>query len=329
MNKKFFVILALLIVVITIFGCGKQETQTGSTEPFIGGVGGLSLEFMPGMPPPYVFDNKGYPFGIGLKITNNGEADIKGAADGYVELSGINPSDWGVSSADLKKPLPALKGATKNFDGTILPGDQDVIEFPNLNYQRNIRGNTQTTIAVDICYNYITYTSTLVCVKENLLDAIVSDETICKISGYKDAKSSKSPIHITNFRQEPLGQDKLQFTFDIEHVGNGRIFKYTESVCDDVVTNPERNKVYLKITSELNGRKPVCSGLQGVSASSSEGYVQLFETESRAVAPRKVSCTLDVSGIKGKFEHQLDIELIYKYLDRAQTSLEIRDVSAQ
>ncbi len=333
--KNFYFILmflALLTVILFFgFGCKPEKTTIGQTEPFIGGVGGLSMQFMPGMPPQYVFDNKNYPFGIGVKLTNDGEADVA-ANSGYIEITGLNPSDWGVSQNDLKKNLPEnLNGAKKNFDGTILPGSTEVVEFPNLNYQRNIRGNSMTAIRANLCYDYKTYTSTLICVKENLLDAIVSDNAICQISGYKDAKNSKSPVHITNFRQEPLGQDKLQFTFDIEHVGasDGRIFKVTEPLCDDVVTNPERNKIYLKVTSDLNGRKPKCSGLMGASGDSSEGYVQLFETEARQVAPRKVSCTLDISGIRGQFEHQLDIELTYKYLQHMETQIEIRDVSAQ
>ena len=62
-----------------------------------------------------------------------------------------------------------------------------------------------------------------ICVLANQVD--VADDAICSPSGSKSIFSSGSPIEITSFRQSVVGEDKIQFSFDIVHSGFGNIFE--------------------------------------------------------------------------------------------------------
>ena len=321
--KKILTILTIMSLIF-LFGCGEEKVTTREATPFIGGANGLSMSFISGLPPDYIFDNSQFPFGIGVQIKNVGE-DAVDTDEAYVEIVGINPKDFGLGSqADLKEFIPDdLTAARKNFDGTILQGGQTAVTFDELKYVPDIKGNTMATIRANLCYNYKTETSTKICIKPKLLET-VEDETICVVNEEKDAQNSGGPVHITSFKEAPIGQNKIQLNFVVSHVGeaNGKIFKLTAPDCKDEIGNVDRNKVFVRVTSDVDARKASCQGLEEASQDNSAGYITLYDG-----APRTVTCTLDTTGIESTFEDLFTVDLEYKYMQYIEKQIDIRDVT--
>lgn len=327
MDFKKLLIILVISALLTVTGCQENgESEVSLSEPFIGGQNGLLMSFIPGAPPEFIFDEGNLPFGISLKLENVGEDDIE-VTDGYVEIAGINPVDFGKGSqADLVKPFPNdMAAAKKNFDGTVLPGGQTIVEFGELKYMPNLHGNTDVKMRADLCYNYKTQTSTKICVKGDLLSD-VEGKDICIVNEEKQPFNSGGPLHITQLREAPIGTDKIQVSFTVDHVGNPSNSFYAVSAdkCDDTITNPERYMVYVNVVSDINGKFPKCDGLEMPTADRSAGYVRLFEGE-----PRVVTCTLDVSGIDSTFEELFEVDLDYKYLQSIETQVQVRDVATK
>jgi hypothetical protein len=323
MNHRRIILFLVLASLLLLPACKPKAPSVDTTTPFIGGANGLLASFIEGAPPEYVFDNGNYPFGISVKLENVGEDAVE-VTDAYVEIEGINPIDFGkASQADLKRNIPnRLEAAKKNFDGTIIPGGQTVVEFGELRYLPDLHGNTAAKIRANVCYDYRTSTSTKICVKGDLLRDVEGGD-ICKVAEDKDPQNSGGPIHITKLREAPIGTEKIQVTFEVAHIGDplDGFFAVDAPECDPSITNPDRNMVFINVISDVNGRVPKCDGLQEASPDGSSGYITLFEG-----APRIVTCSIDISGIESTFEDLFEVDLEYKYLQSIQRDLIVRDV---
>lgn len=327
MMKKIFLMLAVFLLILSFAGCDDTTETTSPSSAFLGGQAALKAEFIQGMPPDEILDNDKQTFGIGVKLENMGEADVL-ENSGYIDIVGINSKDFGkTSQADLKKNIEdEIKGAKRSLDGDRIEGGVTIVEFSDLKYKQDLPGESILPITADICYNYRTRAASKICVKKNLLTGIDADK-ICKVSEDKTIENSGGPVQITSMKQNPIGDGKIQILLNIAHVGEqtNSFFKRGTD-CDDVETNPDRYKVYFKILTDVNGKKPQCSGLDTGSSESnvdkSEGYITLFSK-----AERQLSCTLDVSSVDTIFEKVMSFELEYRYLQSLTKDLTIKDVS--
>jgi hypothetical protein len=323
--------LVLLVGIMLLSACsgGSSNGVGPSKTPFAGGQNGLSMEFIEGAPPNEIFDSGQFIFAINVKLNNLGEYDTK-AADGYVEITGINPKDFGLNSqADLKKNLPGdINGVEKNSDGIVIIGGTLVSEFNNLKFAGNLRGNWGSDgasngprIRANLCYNYQTYVTTGICLKKDMLTNINTKE-ICQLNGEKKVFNSGAPIQVTKATQTPVGSGKIQVNFEISHVGtpNDRFYKFNTD-CDDRSTNTQKDKVYFEV-GQINGKKGKCTGLQEANADGSGGYVTLFNGR-----PMTVLCTFDLGNIEGSFETILEATLKYRYYQFIEKPILIKDVS--
>lgn len=323
--KKVTLGILLLLFLAACGGTNKQSIGPSAT-PFIGGTNALSASFIPGAPPDYIFDRAGFPFGISIDIQNLGEDDVN-PGDGYVEIVGINPRDFGLASqADLRKEfVEVLRGAKKNFAGDVIEGGRTVINFGDvipLNYQPDITGNFGLTLRANLCYNYKTIASSQLCVKRDLLTNIETKE-ICQITGDKLVSNSGGPVQVISLSEAPVGDNKIQVNFVVAHVGaqDDRFFK-KDTVCDDRTTNINKDTVLVNVVSDINGAKAQCSGLQQRSADGSSGFITLFNG-----APRNVICTFDTSSVDFVSQLPVLIELEYRYLQFIERPLIIQDVT--
>lgn len=320
MRREITLTLTILSILI-LSGCTNTDTNT-KTTPYVGGTTGLVMSFITGAPPDDLFDKSQMSFGISVKLENKGESDVK-SNEAYVEIIGMNPSDYGKTNGFFKKSLSQdLTGVKKNFEGETLNGGITSVEFSDLKYTQDLAGNMETKMRAEVCYNYKTKTTTEVCIKKNLLQSL-NDERICDLEGEKSPQNSGGPVHITSLKETPMGENKIQFLLVISHVGdpNGRIYKQSTD-CDSSVTNTNKNKVYVKVNSEINGKKPTCTGFQDANSDASEGYVTLYD-----MAPTTLSCTVDVSGVSSIYESPLNIELSYRYSQFIEKSILIKDVT--
>ena len=320
--RRSWIILAVTLLFLVGCGSGTSSTSTGPEKtPFHGGETGLPMRFLEGSPPDEVFDNQKFPFGIVVQLENLGEDEIE-AGDGEIVIIGINPIDFGVTQADLEEPIPVMRATKKNFDGTIVDGDKNNVEFGGLNYQIDLPGNIlQPRIRADACYNYKTRTATLICLKPDLL-AQTEIKEVCEIAEEKDPQNSGGPIQITELRQTAISSDKIQVAFVVEHVGppNDRFYKLGTD-CDDRVTNIDKEKVKVTVTSDVNGAIPSCTGLQDANANQNSGFVTLFDR-----VPRTVICEIVMQSVTNTFEEVFEVDLEYRYQQFIEKSILIKDV---
>ena len=321
----------VLLLAVIISSCSGDKDKPSSDSPFVGGDRGLVMSFVDGAPPPEIYDANQFLFDIAVKLSNEGETDVR-PEDGYIQIIGINPADFGTTQENLKKPIPALlKRARKNFEGTVLLGDIAIAEFSQLKYIPDVVGNFNgPIIRANACYNYATRASSKVCVKPDLLSNIDNQE-IWALSGNKVVSNSGGPLHITSVTQQPLGGSKIQVQFVIEHTGgaNERFFK-PNTDCLDRPTNPDRDVVFVEILSDVAGVIAQCSGFNsatgtgtgGGNPSPNAGFVKLFDG-----APRTILCSFDIANVQSEFEELLEIGLRYRYYQYIETPILVRDVT--
>jgi len=296
-HKKVWLVFFVVAVVI-LAGCGPKNPSS-STTPFCGGFDGIEMNFMEGSPPTEVFDNGQFPFDVTLRLLNKGEHAV-GASEARIELSGINSVDFG-GPAYTKVVNENIVGTRKDQDGKCVNGDPILVSFggageEQFKYKNSLPGNTQFLLRADICYRYNSNSTVQFCVQKEL--PRFGQEPTCKVDELKTVSNSGSPLHIENFKQNPAGEGKIGFSFDIVHKGTGSVHYGT--LCDS--SFQARNKVRVKVDSRIG--RVSCSPLGG----GSEGVIMITENK------RPVSCVMDVSGASGReFETPVNIEMDFNY----------------
>lgn len=310
-SSKTVITILLIIIIISLSGCEEETTEEG--KAFIGGNKGLDIEFMDGAPPEEVFDSE-YPFNINLRIENVGEWDIEDSSDATVSITGIDPADFGKSHGFLTKDVDdSLTGAHRNPQGDAVRGTLTDVEFSNLEYDGSIAGNVEFIVRANVCYGYGTKVNSKICVLEDLLGVTrrVGITDVCNPNEAKDYENSGAPVHITDFKETALSNNKLSFSFKIKHVGEGAVSR-EGTECSDSVT--DKDKVYVTVNTGISGLS--CSGLNG---GGSEGETTLYNGE------RDIICTQELPESRGNYEKQITISLEYDYEDHIDTTLKVKE----
>ncbi len=317
-------ILVLLVLALIALTACSSSTQNGLNSPFIGGSKALDFSFIPGAPPTQIFDNKQGSFQITLQLNNVGESDIN-TNDGYVQIEGISPAEFGVSSAEFKQQLPAIKGAKKTSSGTVVPGNEQLVTFGPLTYQQSVTGNIASNkIIATACYNYMTSATSQLCVKESGIDDPSKTNDVCKISDPKTVANSAGPIQVTTVNQIPLGAGKVQVQFEVGKTSTDatELFFKKDTDCDDSQTNFNKYVVYVNVLPIDNSLISAdCTGWQNGNGGSS-GYITLFDG-----APRQLQCTFNVGSTTTDYQTPVNVQLEYRYMQQVSTSILIKDVS--
>ncbi len=311
------VILALVLIVLLMFltGCKKDEEDTTITgRAFVGGTNGLEISYLSSLPPAEVFDIDN-PFSISVKVENKGETDVE-RNNIKVSVTGINPSDFGVSAAALTKTSDdSLEGVKIDGAGNVVSGDYTTIDFPEMNYFAEVSGSVPFTIRANLCYEYGTRAQGRLCVRKDLR-GVTGETGICDPDRQVPAENSGAPVQITNIRQNVAGSDKIDFFFTIRKMGSvsDTLHKRGTS-CDTAVAN--RDVVYVDVKD--TGLGPLsCSGLKDGTLTS--GYVTLFNNE------REIRCSQTINN-PDDFEKVIDIELSYGYKQFVDKTLTVKHAS--
>lgn len=314
MYKKLFS-LGILVLLLFAAGCGEgdtaEKTDTGGKgNAFIGGDKGLDIKFMEGAPPDEVYDLD-YPFSINVRMENVGEYDVDPSA-ATVRVTGINPADFG--NPTLEANVEELNGAKLDPQGNEIAGGITNVEFSELQ-AAPITGTVEYNIKADVCYPYGTITVSKICLLEDLLGTTrkAGEEPFCEVTEDKDHENSGAPVHITDFRQAATGKDKISFTFEVGHVGDGLIFKQGVA-CDPAMAN--KDKINVAVETGLDGLS--CSGIGG-----EEGELNLYGSENQKMS---VTCTQPLPVDRADSEKQVKITLTYDYKDSVVTPLKVTHI---
>ncbi|MEM4337019.1 MAG: hypothetical protein QXG86_03375 [Candidatus Woesearchaeota archaeon] len=314
-NGKTLIIILGIIAIFVLSSCAQQETKTKAAT-FVGGTKGLVFEFVKEAPPDNVFDGGKFPFSVNIKIKNAGEWEIPSGAQITTEISGIDPTDYGLTPANLKKnPYQGLLPTRLDPNGNIIEGDILIVDFPGFNYRKTLFGDIKANIKADVCYSYGTKAVSAICVKKDLSS---SDPSVCRVTEDKAISNSGAPVQITSLKEAQGGTDKVIITLLIKHVGSGQIFE-KGSGCPNLLE--KKDKVYLKIDTGMSGL--TCTGLQtaaGQPATGSEGYAILYGGE------RQITCTQPTGG-QGDFEKLVSIIVEYDYNEFITKEITIKHVT--
>lgn len=310
----------ITLVLIFLAGC-TSGTDVPESTPFVGGNVGLLLSFTAGAPPDEVLDDGQFEFNVNVRVENQGEYDIENG-DGYVELQGISANEFGVSEGELSKDIPAIEGAKKGIDGSNIDGFLDAIDFDGLNFQSDIAGSLDTVVRAHACYNYETAAVANLCIKEDTLDDLETNE-VCMINGEKFHANSGGPIQVKKVVESPRSRDGVTVLITIGTVGPVADSWYKpDTDCDNKRNNPDRYTVYVEIDPIVNGAISAdCSGLTGGGDS---GYITLYNGEDR-----QFSCSFDTSSVNTDFETRMNMKLRYRYSQFIEKMVRIKDVPAR
>src|SRR3989344_18085 len=259
MDKRFMLIALSLSLLLLISACKQGGTAAGApTTPFLGGTSGLVIDFEEGNPPEEVTDKDSFPFNVIVKLRNDGEDDVE-ATEVRVSLTGINPADFQTEFGKLKE-LPSgdkLLGKKKDSEGNVIEGTTSSVTFPNqadatgstFKYKEELSGNQEFTFRADVCYLYQTKAVATICALKNLIT--VKENALCDPSENKPVYSSSAPVQVANFKQGVAGENKITFSFDIVHSGNGLVFNLADGnnpVCPTGFTDRIQKENRVKVT---------------------------------------------------------------------------------
>jgi len=303
--KRVILILSFVLIMIALSGCSGTTPVKGNT--FVGGTKGLEVSFLQDSPPDEAFDAGQRPFDVSVQLRNVGEYDIPKERV-KAKLSGLSPSDFSVPAEEfIKIAEEDLFKTTKDPEGNELEGTVSIITFNNLNYVESLSGPTPFPIRVDVCYKYGTIAESKLCVKENLLNT--REKAVCTVTEEKAVENSGAPVQVTSFKEFAKAKDKIGFTFKIEHVGDGSLYKRETDCNAGTVSMIDENKAWVKIEKPS---EVTCSGLIG--GAGNEGYVVLFKgTEGSDSLSRTVTCNYNLPPTTTAYESVVRITLEYDY----------------
>ena len=332
MNKKYYSVPLLICVVLIISACKQSGASSGtaSRKPFIGGTGGLTMNFEKDSPPPEVTDDGTFAFNSIVRLKNDGEFKVS-KDDVKLNLLGFDANDFGSTLPEMSEVTPDDDLDPKRMDaeGSIIEGTTTFATFPKSGKDfipKRFPGNTEFTFRSEVCYHYNTDSNTKLCILRDMINE--RPNSICKPGGSKQVYSSSAPVQILNFRESVVGKDKISFSFDIVLSGNVDIFwsndKTTPSSGFDAACprDPRKRRAAENSVGVELKEIPVdpifsnlkCGGLDGTF----KGVVRLINGR------RTITCTSDLTTARNDLEKLLSINLEYNVLDNKETKILVK-----
>lgn len=302
MKKELFVIL-LIASVLLVAGCNRGDDEEVD-GPFVGGSGGVVIDFSDGAP--LTEFDQGEPIPFKVKLTNNGEFDIP-AGEAKAKLFGFtNFDDLQINS--YKGTDGILYGVSKIRE----EGGEQAIDFGSGSYNKEVVGEfTELSLHAMVCYPYETNTNTKVCMSSRRISETEGEE-ICSVDGEKATAgtTSAAPVQVTSITEEFKGSNSLLFKIVIQNQGSGEVLD-KDVACEEYEPLTDKDLVDVSVTPE----DLVCDFLEGAPGSS--GTVKLSS------GSKTLYCERDVEDIGNSVQDDLVIDLKYKYRDTTSMGVKI------
>jgi hypothetical protein len=342
-NLKLGVLSIALLFVIA--GCGRGDGDIISKDrPFLGGTNGLQIKFLKDAPPREVFDGDNFRFQAIVSVVNEGEFDVFATdlSDINLNLVGFFVSDFKSDKASTDPDLDfndaQLTGRSpddkptariKDSEGNIIDAVETIVTFPDdgkfFQYKNTLVGNTDFIFRANACYKYQTKGVSQICVLENMID--VDKDAVCNPKDSKQIFSSASPVQVTGFKQTVVGEDKLQFSFDVVHSGTGNVFTSTATTCpqDAAGKRTNENKVKVTVKTGLTGVDSAGNNIKLKCANANPTTTGIVSVNDiRLVNGRRtITCTQEL-GVDRDFEQSADISVDFYYFDSVDTNVLVK-----
>lgn len=335
-KKQVILIVFGIVLLLSIAGCGKGGDEGFSrADPFLGGSSGLEIKFLKDEPPSEITDNNLFPFKIVLSIKNQGEFDLTNSMV-RVDLKGFLHTDFDVSKNQItnQNPEDNPRARKKDSEGNVIEAIETFVTIPSdrnfLLKEGIIRGNTEFTFRADVCYQYETNAISQICILEEMISP--ADDAICNPREGKGVFSSSSPIKVTAFRQTVVGASKIQFSFDIEHVGSGKVFQ--SKLPDDTQGCPQglnERRMEENLVS-VTVKTGIADKLSCVTLGTETASGQVSDNVRLVNGKRTITCTQEVDSLGVDLERNVDINVKFDYLDKAERKVlakHLKDIAGE
>lgn len=214
MKKSVLAVVTLCLFLVACQGFGGAKT-TQEPQNFRFGTEGLSMSFMPNLPPPRVFENN--PLTVMLRVENRGTFSLR-QGDAQIYLSGFdNRIITGIPGTG--KSVPPLEGRSQY----VPQGGFDVVSFDaTISSLTGLRVDKYEPILLaTACYKYETQASGQICIDPNPF-APSRTQKVCT-PGIVSLGSQGAPIAVSAVGVEP-NPGRTRFAISIQNVGGGTVF---------------------------------------------------------------------------------------------------------
>src|SRR3989338_2302100 len=305
--KKVF---ALMLIIVFLTSCqffgAKETTREGALNAeFRTGTQGLTMRFMPNLPPSRLFDNE--RFVTIIEVENKGALPVGGSLD-RIYLSGFDPSI--ITGIPLQgEPLLELEGRSV-FNPT--QGGIDAVSFEGqIQPLGPATDKYNPTVMATACYGYKTIATANVCIDPDPFSR-TSERKVCIPQGVS-LGSQGAPIAITDVQVEP-SPSRTVFRIFIQNVGGGTPIKDL-TLLNECSPSDSRGLEFDEVDYitlegvEVAGMHPVCKPAQEIRLTNGRGTIV---------------CSLgNTFGRSAAFISPLNIVLRYGYRQTIQQPVEI------
>lgn len=246
-------IMAILLVVLLLFisSCGsigtKKPNDQGPQGTFRTGTQGLVLKFVPGSPPPEVYE--GDRMDVAVEYVNKGAFDISG---GYIYLSGYDKNYLRFDS-NMLSGINAKGKDEFNPEGNMINTYTFSIGAVNLPNNADI---FPQTIKASACYKYRTYAIGKTCIDPDPYGVGYGDK-VCTLSPPQVGSSQGAPVAVTSVEAQ-TSRNRVQFKVNIANVGGGTIIDNAAPItdCDIKLDRTQIDK--LDVRSKFSDKEMKC-----------------------------------------------------------------------
>lgn len=231
----------LIIFILFIAGCGKQDSKSAEIDVFVG-IEGLTAEFVKNAPPARVFEESKFP--ILLQVENKGSYSIGDDKWGVLTIG--REKDY-VNIISLEKNNRVAAGEGKEgkneasfvIDGKtqINPrGDKIIVAFNAQTGKLDPQSETRlSAITATFCYPYKTILSTTVCIDPDITGSSPAKK-VCNVKEMVFSNGQGAPVAVTKIEPQMIPEGNVvrpQFLIFMENKGKGNTVDSSayENVC--------------------------------------------------------------------------------------------------
>lgn len=298
--KNFLIMVLLIFLIVAVSSCTglrRPSEEMEWQETFRTGSQGLYLYFIPGSPPPEVYE--GDRLDVSIEYTNRGAFDIE---SGYIYLSGFD-KNYLRFDRDQFEGMRAKGKDEFNPEGDIVNAYTFTVNPINMPDDADI---FEQTIKATACYKYRTYAIGRVCIDPDPY-GVRYEEKVC-YEGYTDIGGSQgAPIAVTSVVPK-TSRNIAQFKVYIANVGGGTLIDNAAPIVD-CHSRLERTEVdRVDIRARFSDKDMICE----------PSTVRLTGDSGFAI------CHWEGDLGPEAYETLLTIQLDYGYRDSIATEIDIR-----
>ncbi len=224
--RRFLLVMVLLMAAISCTSGGGEQSGIKIDNDFRKGTDGLTMRFLPDLPPTTVFNT--HPLTVMIEYRNSGAYTIdqgniylSGYDSNYLNFGSSQHSITGLEGKSITNPNGIYREIAEFTASSV-----DVQNIENIDsFSQIIRGTA--------CYIYHTDAYPIVCM-DPTAGRGTSNQKICTVHSVSLSGGQGAPVAVTNVEQEMAGNRnggaRVIFKIGIKNMGKGTVFSASRGV---------------------------------------------------------------------------------------------------